>query len=45
VNGTYDTATKNAVESFQDANQGTSPPDPYGVYGPATDKAMQQAMG
>jgi hypothetical protein len=45
VNGTYDTATKNAVEAFQDANQGTSPPDPYGVYGPATDKAMRQATG
>jgi hypothetical protein len=40
VNGTYDTATTDAVQAFQDANAGTSPPDPYGTYGPATDKAL-----
>ena len=42
VSGTYDNATKNAVQSFQDANPGTSPPDPYGTYGPATAKAISR---
>lgn len=44
VTGTWDTATTNAVQAFQD-DKGTSPPDPYGVYGPATDQALRKAVG
>ena len=45
VSGTFDAATRSAVRSFQDANPGTAQADGYGVYGAATDKAMQQAVG
>jgi hypothetical protein len=45
VTGNYDGTTQSAVVQFQDATPGTSPPDQSGYYGPATDKALQQAVG
>lgn len=45
VTGTWNGDTTTAVQNFQDANAGTSPPDAYGTYGPATDKALQSAVG
>ncbi len=45
VTGTWNGDTTSAVQNFQDANPGTSPPDAYGTYGAATDKALQSAVG
>ena len=42
--GTFERATLRAVKDFQANHPGTAEADGYGVYGPATDQALQNAM-
>jgi len=44
TDGTFDKATRRAVMDFQMAHPGTSAADGFGVYGPATDQALQAAL-
>lgn len=43
-NGYYDGATRSAVTDFQFTHAGTGEADGYGVYGVATNKALQAAV-
>jgi hypothetical protein len=42
--GSFDGPTFNAVASFQRNHPGTAHADGYGVYGPATNAALQNAI-
>ncbi|GAA1987620.1 peptidoglycan-binding protein [Catenulispora subtropica] len=42
--GTFDRPTRYAVQDFQMNHPGTADADGFGVYGPATDQALQNSM-
>jgi hypothetical protein len=45
TDGTFDSATYNAVVSFQSDHAASTSTDPRGVYGPATRAALRKEMG